>query len=190
MTSKSDPNLYTKFDEQGYIVLISVYVDDLIITGNAEKLIDEIKEQLSKVFEMKDLGELHYCLGLEVWRNVGQTFVYQSKYIREILKRFKMDQCKSSTIPMQHNVKLSCDSSKEVNGIVYRQMVGSLNYLSTTRPDISYSVSVLSQFMAKPHESHWNTTKTVLWYLKGTLDYGIKYTDASDVELTGYLDSD
>jgi hypothetical protein len=191
MRSKSDPNLYTKFDEQGYIVLISLYVDDLIITGNAEKLIDEIKEQLSKVFEMKDLGELHYCLGLEVWRNAGQTFVCQSKYIREILKRFKMDQCKSSSVPMQQNVKLSCDDgSKEVNGTVYRQMVGSLNYLTTTRPDISYSVSVLSQFMAKPHESHWNATKAVLRYLKGTLDYGIKYTDASDVELTGYSDSD
>ena len=94
MRSKSDPNLYTKFDEQGYIVLILLYVDDLIITGNAE-----IKEKLSKVFEMKDLGELHYCLGFEVWRNAGQTFVCQSKYIREMLKRFKMDQCKSSTVP-------------------------------------------------------------------------------------------
>jgi hypothetical protein len=88
-------------------------------------------------------------------------------------------------------VKLSCDDgSKEVNGIVYRQMVGSLNYLTTTRPDISYSVSVLSQFMVKPHESHLNATKAVLRYLKGTLDYGIKYNDASDVELTGYSDSD
>ena len=73
---------------------------------------------------------------------------------------------------------------------MYRQMVGSLNYLTTTRPDISYYVSVLSQFMAKPHESHWNAAKVVLRYLKGTLDYGIKYTDASDVELTGYSDSD
>jgi hypothetical protein len=91
MRTKSDPNLYTKFDEQGYIVLIFLYVDDLIITGNAEKLIDEIKEQLSKVFEMKDLGELHYCLGLEVWRNAGNFFVCQSKYIGEVLRRFKMD---------------------------------------------------------------------------------------------------
>jgi hypothetical protein len=69
-------------------------------------------------------------------------------------------------------------------------MVGSLNYITTTRPDISYSVSVLSQFMAKPHEIHWNATKAVLSYLKGTLDYGIKYTDASDVELTDYSNSD
>jgi hypothetical protein len=160
MRRKSDPNMYTRFDELGYIVLISLYVDDLIITGNAEKLIDEIKEQLSKLFEIKDLGELHYHLGLEVWRNAGQTFVCQSKYIREILKIFKVDQCKSSTIPMQQSVKLSCDDGlKEVNGTVYRQMVGSQNYLTTTRPDISYFVSVLSQFMVKPHESHWNAEK-------------------------------
>ena len=91
MRSKSGPNMYIKFDEQGYIVLISLYVDDLIITGNAEKLIDEIKEQLSQVFETKDIGELHYCLGLEVWNNVGQNFVCQSKYVRDVLKRFKMD---------------------------------------------------------------------------------------------------
>jgi hypothetical protein len=147
MRSKSDPNLYTKFDEQGHIVLIFLYVDDLIIRGNPKKLIDEIKEQLSKVFEMKDLGELHYFLGLEVWRNACQNFVCQSKYIREVLKRFKMDQCKSSIIPMQQNVKNSCDDgSKEVDGTMYRQMVGSLNYLTTTRPDIAYFVSVLSQF--------------------------------------------
>ena len=89
MRSKSDPNLYIKFDEQGYIVLISLYVDYLIITGNAEKLIDEIKMQLSQVFEMKYFGELHYCLGLEVWKNAGQTFVCQSKYVRDVIKRFK-----------------------------------------------------------------------------------------------------
>jgi hypothetical protein len=73
---------------------------------------------------------------------------------------------------------------------MYRQMVGSLNYLTTTRPDIAYFVSVLSQFMAKPLESHWNTTKGVLRYLKDTIDYGIKYIDSFDVELTSYSDSD
>jgi hypothetical protein len=81
MRSKSDPNMYTKFDEKRYIVLTSLYVDDLIITGNVGKLIDEIKE-MSRVFEMKYLGELHYFLGLEVWRNVRPTFDCQSKYVR------------------------------------------------------------------------------------------------------------
>jgi hypothetical protein len=102
-----------------------------------------------------------------------------------------MDQCKPSIFPMQQNVKLSCDDgSKEVNVTVYRHMVASLTYLTTTKPDISYFVSLLSQFMVKPHEIHWNAAKAVLRYLKGTLDYGIKYTDASDVKLIGYSDSD
>jgi hypothetical protein len=91
MRSKSDPNLYTKFDEKGHVVLISLYVDDLIITVNSEKLINGIKKQMSHVFEMKDLGELHYFLGIEVWRNVGQTFVSQGKYVREVVKNFKRD---------------------------------------------------------------------------------------------------
>jgi hypothetical protein len=121
MRSKSDPNMYTKFDEKGYIVLIFLYVDDLIITGNVGKLIDEIKEQMSQVFEMKYLGELHYCLGIEVWRNVRQTFDCQSKYVREVLKRIKMDQCKYSIVPMQENVKLSCDDgSKEVKENMFK----------------------------------------------------------------------
>ena len=75
---------------------------------------------------------------------------------------------------MQQDVKLSCDDGlKEVNGTMYRHIVGSLNYLTTTRPDIAYSVSLLSQFMEKSQEIHWNAAKAVLRYLKGTLDYGI-----------------
>jgi hypothetical protein len=79
-------------------------------------MISGIKKQMSQVFEMKDLGELHYCLGLEVWRNVDQTFVSQGKYVREVLKKFKMDRCKVSYVPMQQKMKLYCDDGlKEVN---------------------------------------------------------------------------
>eukprot|EP00253_Pinus_taeda_P013087 PITA_13087 len=155
MRSKNDPNLYIKEDEIKNVVLISVYVDDLIIIGNACKLIEEIKNQLSHVFEMKDLGELHYCLGLEVWREFGKTLITQSKYTREILKRFNMTKCKATSTPLEQNVKLcSDDGTKEVNGTMYRQLVGSLNYLTTTRPDIAYSVSILSQFMGYS-DSNW-----------------------------------
>ena len=190
MRRKSDPNMYIKFDEKGHVVLISLYVDDLIITRNLEKLISGIKKQMSQVFEMKNLGELHYCLGLEVWKNVGQTFVSQGKYVREVLKKFKMNQCKVSYVPMQQNKKLYCDDgSKEVNENMYKQMVGTLNYLTTTKPDITYYVSVLSQFVEKPQEIHWNVAKVVLRYLKGPLDYGIKQTNAYDVDLTGYSNS-
>jgi hypothetical protein len=144
MRSNSDPNLYTKFDEKGHIVLISLYVDDLIITGNSEKLISGMKKQMSQVFEMKDLGELHYCLGLEVWRNVGQTFVSQGKYVIEVLKRFKIDHCIGSYVPMQQNMKLYCDDgSKEVNYKVYRQMVGSSTSHSIIHSTNDGSVNIM-----------------------------------------------
>jgi hypothetical protein len=91
--SKNDPNLYTMKDEQGCIVLISLYVDDLIITGDAIYLIEEIKQQMSQVFEMKDLGELRYCLGLEIWRDSGQTFCPKVSMSKAI-EKFRMDQCK------------------------------------------------------------------------------------------------
>ena len=112
---------------------------------------------------MKDLGHLHYCLGLEVWRENGKTLITQSKYTKEVLRRFNMNTCKPISTPLEQNVKLNNnDDSKEVDGTLYRQLVGSLNYLTTTRPDIAYSVSILSQFMAKPHENHWKATKRVL----------------------------
>jgi len=77
--------LYVKKDENGNVALVSLYVDDLIITGNASHLIEDIKIQLAHSFEMKDLGEIHYCLGLEIWREGSKTMVTQSKYTREIL---------------------------------------------------------------------------------------------------------
>jgi len=90
--SKNDPNLYVNRDRNGDVVLLSIYVDDLIIIGSADKLIIEIKIKLSQEFEMKDLGEMHYCLGLEVWRNDGRTIITQRKYTNEVPKRFHMNE--------------------------------------------------------------------------------------------------
>eukprot|EP00253_Pinus_taeda_P006247 PITA_06247 len=147
--------------------------------------------KLSQEFKMKDLGEMHYCLGLEVWRNDGRTLITQSKYTNEVLERFHMNGCKAVSTPLEQNIKFrSDDGTKEVNGTLYRQLVGSLNYLTTTKPDIAYAVSILSQFMAKPHESHWIAAKRVLRYLKGTINFGIEYTNACNVELTGHSNSD
>eukprot|EP00253_Pinus_taeda_P003949 PITA_03949 len=99
--SKNHPNMYTLKDEKGRLVLNYLYVDDLIITDDVISLIKEIKQQMSQVFEMKDLGELRYCLGLEIWRDSGQTFLSQGKYVRGLLERFKMDQCKAAAVPLQ-----------------------------------------------------------------------------------------
>eukprot|EP00253_Pinus_taeda_P016543 PITA_16543 len=161
------------------------------MTGNANNLIKEIKQQMSQVFEMKDLGDLHYCLGLEVWKDSGQTFLTQGKYTRTLLERFRMEQCKTAATPLQQNLKLSSDDcTKQVDATLYRQLVGSLIYLMTTRPDLAYSVSVVNQFMSRPLDSHWNATKCVLRYLSGTCNYGLLYTHISDVTLAGYSDSD
>ena len=143
--TKNDPNMYVKKDENGNASMVSLYVDDLIIIGNASHLIEYIKIQLAQTFEMKDLGEIHYCLGLEIWREGSKTMITQSKYTREILERFNMSESKSVSTPIERNVKLSSvDETKEENGIMHRELVGSLNYLTTTRPHIAYFVSILS----------------------------------------------
>ena len=116
---------------------------------------------------MKDHGDLHYCLGIAFWRNDGKTLITQSKYVREILNIFHMSECKAVSNPLEGNMKLySNDGSKEANDTLYRQLVGSLNYFTTRRPDISYSVSILSQFLAKPCETHWKDQNQFLRYLK------------------------
>eukprot|EP00253_Pinus_taeda_P017397 PITA_17397 len=148
-------------------------------------------KQAPRSWYEKDLGSLHYCLGLEVCRDTRQTFLTEGKYARNLLEKFGIDQCRSVATPLQQNLKLrSDDDTKEVDATMYRQLVGSLIYLTTTRPDLAYSVSVLSQFMSKPRESHWIAAKNVLRYLCGTVNYGILYTDVSDVTLAGFSDSD
>ena len=99
--SKNDPNLYVKKDENGNVAMLSLYVDDLIITDSASHFIEDIKIQLAKTFEMKYLGEIHYCLGLEIWREGSKTMITQSKYIREILERFNMSESKSVSTPLE-----------------------------------------------------------------------------------------
>ena len=121
----------------------------------------------------------------------NETMITQSKYVREILNRFNMSDCKVSTIPLEQNVKLcSQDGSNDANGTLYRQLVGSLNYLTTTRPNISYAVNILSQFMAKPNDSHWKAAKKVLRYLKGRVSFCLLYTDKFNVQLAGFSDLD
>ena len=92
-----------------------------------------------------------------------------------------MSECKEVSTPLNQNVTYRDDGSKEEDGTLYHQLVGSLNYLTTTRPDILYSVSILSQFLSKPCETHWKAAKQVLRYLKGTINYGVLYTNLSDI---------
>ena len=151
--SKADSNLYYKVVNDDQVILL-LYVDDLFLTGE-EKLILDSKRKLAAKFEMKDLGMMHYFLGLEVWQKPGEIVLSQGKYAVEILKIFGMVGCKSMSTPMTTNLKLLGDTtSKTVDAILYRQRIGSLMYLTNTRRDICFAVNTLSQYMVELRHVH------------------------------------
>jgi hypothetical protein len=139
---------------------------------------------------MKDLGIMHYFLGLEVWQRQNEIFLNQGKYALEILKRFDMIDCKAMPTPMVTNPKLLSDTSSEtVDVTLYRQMIRSLMYLTNTRPDICFAVNTLSRYMVESTHVHLVAAKHVLRYLKRTIDYGLKYVSNREISLHGYVDS-
>jgi hypothetical protein len=146
-----DPNLYYHTVGDECLILV-LYVDDLFLTGS-ESLIDECKRALAFEYEMKDLGMMHYFLGLEVWQRTDEIFMSEGKYTVEIWKKFRMTDCKSMPTPMVMDLKKmngASSDSGEIDPHLYRQLIGSLMYLVNTRPDICYAMNVLSQFMRQP----------------------------------------
>jgi hypothetical protein len=149
--SVADPNLYYHIVGDECLILV-LYVDDLFLTG-LESLIAECKRALTSEFETKDLGMMHYFLGLEVWQRTDEIFLSQGKYIVEILKKFGMTDFKSMPTPMVMDLKKMIEASTdsgEIDPHLYRQLIGSLMYLNNTRPDLCYAVNLLSQFMLMP----------------------------------------
>jgi hypothetical protein len=180
--SKVDSNLYFKV-VGGRPVLLLLYGDDLFLTGG-EKLIVNSRRKLAAKFEMKDLGMLHYFLGLEIWQRSDGTFLNQGKHAVDILKRFGMLDCKAISTSMVANLKLLCvTTSKIVDATIYRKMIGSLMYLTNTRPYICFAVNTLSRYMVKPRHVHLIATKHVMRYLKGTIDYGLIYISDREIRL-------
>eukprot|EP00253_Pinus_taeda_P020570 PITA_20570 len=156
-----DATLFIKKVGKTALYLV-VYVDDLLMTWNNESY-TSIKKELGKSFEMTDLGYVHYYLGIEVTQHPKCIFLSQKKYIGDLLNRFGMTECNPLTTPMEQNLKLTSIEGKEFEDA--------------------------TKFMKKPFEGHWYATKRVLKYLKGTQDYGIKYTQVDDFSLIGYSDS-
>jgi hypothetical protein len=184
------PRPVNKSVVDGKLLIIVFYVDDLILTGD-EQLIHSCKEDLAKEFEMKDLGLLHYFLGLEIWQQDGELFVSQGKYAREILGNFHMEGCKSMDTPLLGNWRKEDSTYGEVvDATVYRQLVGSLMYLVNTRPNILYAVNQLSQAMVKPTKIFWKVGKHVLRYLKVKYEYGLWYKRMDEVKLHSLTDVD
>ena len=142
-------------------------------------------------FEMSLMGELNFFLGLQIKQLKEGTFINQAKYIRDLLKRFNMEEAKTMKTPMSSSIKLDKDEKgKFIDSTMYRSMIGSLLYMTTSRLDIMYSVYLCTRFQSCPKESHLSVVKRILKYLKWTMDIGLWYPKSDNLELIGFLNAD
>ncbi|KAL0561798.1 hypothetical protein IC582_002241 [Cucumis melo] len=173
------------------ITIILVYVDDIIISGNNNQKLKEVKEMLKRKFDIKDLGKLSYFLGIEIAHSTKGLFLSQRKYTLDLLKETGKLGTKPATTPMETNIKLNTEDGKPLSGISqYQRIVGKLIYLTVTRPDITFAVSIVSQFMHAPRTCHMEAINRILRYLKGTPGQGILMKQNSTNTVVGFSDAD
>ncbi|CAL9018208.1 unnamed protein product, partial [Prunus brigantina] len=154
-------------------------------------LLSEFKRDMMQKYEMTDLGLLHHFLGMGVLQTENGVFIHQSKYAKSLLVKFGLEDCKSVTIPLPTGERLKkVDGSDLADEGLFRKIVGSLLYLTATRPDIMFAASLLSRFMHSPTKKHMGIAKRVLRYVQGTLSYGIEFTRDKNAVLIGFCDSD
>lgn len=192
--SSTDPCTYTYAVKGGEIVILSIYVDDILIASKDKELIEKTKREIAAKFELRDLGQLKYCLGINFEKKEnGNIKLHQRMYIEQSLEKYGLKDCKSSTTPIEVGLKLIKAKTCEKD-LPYQSLIGTLMYLAVaTRPDISFAVSYLSQFNNCYDSTHFMAAKRVLRYLKGTIDEGLIYTkkevDRSEL-LKGAADAD
>ena len=173
------------------ILVVQVYVDDILFGATNESLCNEFSDLMQKEFEMSMMGELNFFLGLQIKQLKDGIFISQSKYVKELLKKFNMLSSKATNIPMSSTLSLDQDEhGKLVNEKQYRGMIGSLLYLTASRPDIMFSVCLCARFQANPKETHLKAVKRIFRYLNGTKDLGLWYPKGDNFNLVAYSDSD
>jgi len=165
-------------------------VNDIIITGNNTKFLESFIKQLNDVFSLKDLGPLHYFLGIEVQRDASGMYLKQSKYIGDIMRKFKMENTSSCPTPMITGKQFTTEGEKLQDPTMFRQAIGALQYLINTRLDIAFSVNKLNQFMSSPTIDHWRGIKRILRYLQGTIQHCLHIKPSTDLDLVGFSDAD
>ncbi|KAI5332873.1 hypothetical protein L3X38_023002 [Prunus dulcis] len=169
-SSQADSSLFIK--NAPYLVFILVYVDDILVTGRSSLACHQVIKQLSSIFPVKDLGPVHYFLGLEVHRSSQGLALSQTKYAYDLLQRTDFLGAKPCSTPLGSS-KLDLDSPALSDPTFYRSTVGALQYLTWTRPDLAFAVNQVCQHMHNPRESHLAAVKRILRYLKGTLHLGL-----------------
>ena len=191
--STVDPCIYVKMTDA--IAILAVYVDDLIVMASTLEEMQQIKETLKSRFQMKDLGKLHYCLGISIEQDEERKclWIHQKQYILNMLEKYSLSNAKVVSTPADVSVQLKKDDgvSNKVDSVTYQSIIGSLLYAAiATRPDIAQAVGVVAKFSSSPNQSHLTAAKRILRYLKGTLNLAIRYQKLEDEELIGYTDAD
>jgi hypothetical protein len=190
--SKSDYSLFTRLQGDSYIALL-VYVDNIIIAGNNVVAISQLSAYLNSQFCLKDIGKVKYFLELEIARTDAGISVCQRKYTLDILEDSGLLVAKQVLFPMEFNLKSSKDEGAllvDDAATQYRRLIGRLIYLTITRPDIAYSVQILSQFMSCPRQPYLDAAHRVLRYVKNSLGQGLLFPLKSDFKVKGFCDSD
>ena len=186
--SKSDHSVFCRNSSSSIILL--VYVDDIVITGSDSTGISSLKSFLHGQFHTKDLGMLRYFLGVEVMRSKHGIFLSQMKYVLDLLSKTRKLGAKPCSSPMAPSVHLTREGELFEDPERYRRLVGKLNYLTVTRPDIVHSVSVVSLYMSSPTVDNWAAVEHILCYLKGVLGRGILYSTHGHNRVECFTDAD
>ncbi|WJX83726.1 hypothetical protein P8452_66368 [Trifolium repens] len=186
----SDKTLFVK-EERGKFIIAQIYVDDIVFDGMSDTMVQHFVKQMQSEFEMSLVGELTYFLGLQIKQMEDTMFISQSKYARNIVKKFGMDNATHKRTPAPTHLKLTKDEKGiSVDQSLYRSMIGSLLYLTASRPGITYVVGECARYQADPKVSHLTQVKRILKYVNGTSDYGIMYSHCENSILYGYCDAD
>ncbi|XP_034217357.1 uncharacterized mitochondrial protein AtMg00810-like [Prunus dulcis] len=188
--SLADYSLFTRYHDNSFTIIL-IYVDDIVITENDPKAIQSLKDFLHARFRIKDLGNLKIFLGIEVARSKKGIFISQRKYALDILDDAGLLGARPYSFPMEQTLRLNPTDGKPLQDPTrYRRLVGRLIYLTVTRPDLSFTVHVLSRFMHEPHQPHLDAALRVLRYLKGYPGQGILFPTTNNLKLKAFCDSD
>ncbi|GKC02736.1 putative ribonuclease H-like domain-containing protein [Tanacetum coccineum] len=187
---KIDKTLFIK-RHKGNILLVQVYVDDIIFGSTKKELCIAFKKLMHEKFQMSSMGELTFFLGLQVRQKKDGIFISQDKYVAKILKKFGFTKVKTASTPMEtHKPLLKEEDGEEVDVHLYISMIGSLMYLTSSRPDIMFIVCACARYQVNPKVSHLHVVKRIFRYLKGQLKLGLWYPKDSSFDLVAYTDSD
>ena len=189
--SQVDHTMFYKHSDKGKISILILYVDDIILTRDDLKELADLKRRMAQDFEIKDLGMLKYFLGMEFTRSKVGIFVNERKYILDLLKEIGLFGCKAVETPIEANLKLHPTKIENViDRERFQKLVGKLIYLSHTRPDIAFVMSMVSQFMHSPGQEHFDIACRILRYLKGTPGKGLMFRKQDNIQIEVYTNAD